>query len=122
MSDDAAIRRENLRRLCSARQWGANELSATVGGRYTYWADMLRGEKGFGERAARKIEEAADLPRGWLDQADAPLAIAREPGRAYAPTHWPFSLELYQAVQKGGPAAIARCEAVLRALLDLPQE
>ena len=120
MSEDAGIRRGNLKRLCTARGWGARELSATAGGRYTYWADMLRGVKGFGERAARNLEEKAQLPRGWLDQIDAPLHVTREPSGSYVITRWPFSVELYEAVKAGGPDLHRRCENLLRALLELP--
>lgn len=122
MSDDAGIRRDNLKRLCASRHWGAKELSATAGGRYTYWADMLRGIKGFGERAARNLEEKADLPRGWLDMENAPLHAAREPTAAYVVTRWPFSPDLYRAVQACDTDALKRCENVLRALLGLPPQ
>lgn len=64
MSEDASIRRENLNRL----KIGAKELSEKVGGRYTYWRDLLTdSKKSFGEKAARKIEEKLGLPRGSLD-------------------------------------------------------
>jgi hypothetical protein len=64
MSEDASIRRENLNRL----KIGARDLSERVGGRYTYWRDLLTDpNKSFGEKAARKIEEKLQLPRGSLD-------------------------------------------------------
>lgn len=63
MSEDALIRLENLRRL----KLDAATLSAKVGGRVSYWHDMLGGSKSFGEKAARKIEAALDLPRLSLD-------------------------------------------------------
>jgi hypothetical protein len=63
MSDDALIRLKNLLSL----KLGATELSDRVGGRYTYWRDLLLGQKSFGEKIARKIEEKLSLPRGWLD-------------------------------------------------------
>lgn len=65
MSEDASIRRENLNRL----KLGPGELSERVGGRYTYWRDLLTDpNKSFGEKAARKIEDKLGLPRGSLDQ------------------------------------------------------
>lgn len=64
MSDDALIRRENLKALNRS----ATELSALLGSRYTYWRDLLNGSKSFGERAARRIEEGLGLPRGALDK------------------------------------------------------
>lgn len=63
MSDDALIRLENLRALGLS----PGELSMRVGGRYTYWRDMLAGNKAFGEKIARKIEEKLDRPRGSMD-------------------------------------------------------
>lgn len=64
MADDALIRLENLRQL----RLSASELSARVGGRYTYWRDLLGGKKSFGEKIARKIEDKLGLPRGSLDE------------------------------------------------------
>ena len=71
MSEDASIRRENLNRL----KIGPGDLSERVGGRYTYWRDLLTDpKKSFGEKIARKIEEKLGLPRGSLDIPAASLA------------------------------------------------
>lgn len=81
MSEDASIRRENLNRL----KIGARELSERVGGRYTYWRDLLTDpKKSFGEKAARKIEEKLELPRGSLD-----VPSASETPQEIDPT-WPL--------------------------------
>lgn len=64
MNDDALIRLSNLKALGLT----AKLLEAQVGGRYTYWRDLLAGQKSFGEKIARKIEEALAYPRGYLDQ------------------------------------------------------
>lgn len=66
MSDDAIIRLVNLKRLNQTPK----DLEQRVGGRYTYWRDLLAGNKSFGEKAARKIEAAYGLVRGALDQVD----------------------------------------------------
>jgi hypothetical protein len=66
MNDDALIRLANLKALNLAPK----ELSARVGGRVSYWADLLRGKKSFGEKVARKIEEQLGIPRMSLDTAD----------------------------------------------------
>jgi hypothetical protein len=77
VADDSLIRLKNLRRL----NLSATELSARVGGRYTYWRDMLAGKKSFGEKISRKIEEQLDLARGSLDSAaDANANIWPFPG------------------------------------------
>jgi hypothetical protein len=67
VSDERLIRLENLRRLCAERGLTPQSLSDRIGSRYSYWRDLLVGQKSFGEKAARRIEEDLDLPRGWLD-------------------------------------------------------
>lgn len=77
MSDDRLIRLTNLKRECARRGLTAKDLSAAVGGRYTYWRDLLAGEKSFGEKIARKIEDRLGLARGSLDEttdAEDPVA------------------------------------------------
>jgi len=64
MNDEKLIRLENLKAL----KRDAKALSAAVGGRYTYWRDMLAGDKSFGEKIARKIEDKLVLPHGWMDK------------------------------------------------------
>lgn len=63
MSDDALIRLINLKSTGVT----AKQLEAKKIGRYTYCRDLLTGRKSFGEKAARKIEEAMGWPRGCLD-------------------------------------------------------
>lgn len=63
MSDDALIRLSNLK----ATGVTAKQLEAAKVGRYTYCRDLLAGQKSFGEKAARKIEEKMGWPRGCLD-------------------------------------------------------
>ncbi|MDP3651066.1 MAG: S24 family peptidase [Rhodoferax sp.] len=65
MSDDALIRLANLKSL----GWGPTDLANKVGNSYQYWRDLLAGNKSFGEKAARNIEEKLSLPRGCLDLA-----------------------------------------------------
>lgn len=66
MSDDALIRLANLKALGH----GPADLVRLVGSSYPYWRDLLAGNKSFGEKAARNIEEKLGLPRGCLDLAD----------------------------------------------------
>jgi uncharacterized protein involved in copper resistance len=71
MSDDRLIRLQNLKGLCAQRGWGPSDLAREVGNVYSYWHDVLAdgSEKSFGEKAARKTEEALGLtPRGVLDK------------------------------------------------------
>lgn len=65
MNTDAAIRLANLKGLGKT----PTELAMKIGkGSVPYWSDMLNGRKSFGEKAARKIEVAYELPRGYLDE------------------------------------------------------
>lgn len=67
MSDDALIRRTNLKKL------GLNPraLSDRVGNSYQYWRDLMETDKSFGEKKARSIEDKLGLPRGFLDREGA---------------------------------------------------
>lgn len=67
MSEDALIRRANLKAL----GLGPKELSARIGKTYQYWRDLMETEKSFGEKTARNIEEKLGLNRGLLDVIDA---------------------------------------------------
>ena len=95
VSDDAAIRRANLRALCKKRGWTAKDLPGEMGwGRYTYWRDLIEDPtKSFGEKAARHIEETLQLGRGWLD----------EPGAADV-TRYPRATERAPAAREPPPA------------------
>ena len=75
VSDNALVRRENLK----AMQLSAAELSARVGGAKSYWHGMLAGDRPFGEKIARKIEEKLELERGWLDEPQSGRPKMREP-------------------------------------------
>lgn len=70
MSDDAAIRRENLKAILQKRGWSISDLPEKMDwGRYSYWRDLLEtAAKSFGEKVARRIEERLALPRGALDE------------------------------------------------------
>lgn len=86
MSDDALIRRENLKRLMAQRGWSVKDLSRELGwGRYSFWNDLVDGRKSFGEKLARRIEDAAKLPRGWLDQHAAHHIVPADTAAASAP-------------------------------------
>ena len=89
MNEDSLIRRENLKLL----KLTPKLLSDTVGGRPSYWSDMLNNDtKSFGEKIARKVEAAHGLVRGSLD----------EPGGAKRDTdapHGPLTLVAQAASQ-----------------------
>jgi hypothetical protein len=70
VSDERLIRIENLRTLCSQRSWGPTDLARELGNRSSYWSDVLRGTKSFGEKASHAAEDKLGLPRGALDQSD----------------------------------------------------
>jgi len=64
MSEDAQIRRDNLATL----QLGPKELTEKLGRTYSFWRDLVKSNKSFGEKLARSIEDGLELPRGWLDR------------------------------------------------------
>lgn len=66
MSDDALIRRTNLKNL----GYSSQDLKVLVGNSYQYWRDLMHTEKSFGEKTARNIEEKLGLERGCLDRVD----------------------------------------------------
>jgi SOS-response transcriptional repressor LexA len=64
MGEIKEIRLGNLRKL----GFTAAQLADRAGGKTSYWSDMLRGEKSFGEKKARNTEYDLGLPVGFLDQ------------------------------------------------------
>lgn len=78
MSEDALIRRTNLRNLCRVSGWGPKELADRVERKSNYISDLLTGvdskgnKKSFGEKIARHIEAKLELPRNWLDEPHDP--------------------------------------------------
>jgi len=108
MSEDALIRLENLKRMNKTPK----ELEMAVGGRYTYWHDMLAGTKSFGEKAARKIEEKLGLYRGQLDQENSISAATLT-----APTG---TLSAAGSASKQWPATVntAQCATDTIAIVD----
>ena len=64
MNEYTLIRRENLKGL----RLSAKALNYQVGNSVSYWFDLLRGDKDFGEKTARKIEAALGLPPRILDE------------------------------------------------------
>lgn len=62
------VRLKNLRALAAAKSWAPADFVREVGKSPSYWSDLLRGAKGFGESVAREIEDKLGLPRTWLDQ------------------------------------------------------
>lgn len=71
-SDDQLIRLDNFKLVVSNRGLTPNDLTTQIGGRYTYWRDLLAGEKSFGEKIARKIEDKLGLQRYSLDDGSNP--------------------------------------------------
>lgn len=92
MSDDALIRLQNLRQLGLT----ATELSERMGTRYTYWRDMLAGQKSFGEKAARNLEERLGLMRGCLDSPDGCEGVVIRADDAHRPQAAGRSIEIPQ--------------------------
>lgn len=88
VADEALVRLGNLKAVLKARGLGATDLAkmakaAHQKGRVSYFADLIKDRKSFGEKTARRIEGLLGIPQGSLDQVDAgrvgklqPLALA----------------------------------------------
>jgi len=85
MGDIGEIRRKKLRMYAAQHGLGPSDLSELAGGRVSYWSDLLRTDKSFGETAARKFEQAAGLPELWLDKTDLPVVKSQAPLRLVRP-------------------------------------
>lgn len=78
------LRETRIQRLrLFAQRHGAEEnpslLGELIGKRPNQVYNLLNRHASFGEKVARSIEEAASLPRGWLDAADAePAGLSPE--------------------------------------------
>jgi len=107
---DSLIRLENLRRLNKT----AKELELAVGGRYTYWHDMLAGTKSFGEKAARKIEEKLGLVRGQMDQEHGISSATVTPP--------PPSVTASATNQALAPWLTEQCRSIMAMLATLPDD
>lgn len=67
--DIQSVRRSNLRRAIEDLEHGnMTALAERAKKSPTQISDMLSGRKAFGEKVARAIERALDLPSGWMDQ------------------------------------------------------
>jgi hypothetical protein len=103
--DPQDVRRTRLKLFADKRDLhGPTELGAAIGRKANQTSDLLHGRARFGEKLARDIEIAADLPIGWLDGLST----------------WPFSDELEEAVQELARPAIHQLENVMRAHLNMP--
>lgn len=128
MADDAAIRRKNLNRFMHAAGLKPSDMAVRFYGRVSYWSDLARDSaKPFGEKAARRLEEAAGLPRLWLDTPDAALEASeqmkfelRETAPNYPPPKWPWSAVLWAHVNQADDEQLAHAERILRAFFGLP--
>ena len=72
MPEDSLVRAERLVKLLDARHIAprnrARYLMDTCGSTIAYWSGLLAGDRSFGERKARRVEEGLDLPPRYLDQ------------------------------------------------------
>jgi hypothetical protein len=105
VADDADIRRENFRKL-----WGSpfspSEAAVRLWGTAAQWSDLYHGRKSFGEKLARKIEDALGLPRLSLDDPGG-LALS------------PIPPDVLSALQDAPADVRQQAETILRALLKI---
>lgn len=106
MSEDALIRRANLKNLGLSPR----ELSGRIGHSYQYWRDLLETNKSFGEKTARNIEEKLGLPRGQLDLVihDGDKLMVAEPKKGYAKDSDEIVIPQFETGGKMGDGLILR--------------
>lgn len=124
VSPDSAIRRANLQRLVRQRGWAIDALRTSCGwGSYSFWRDLLHNpKKSFGEKVARRIEEALNLGRLWLDDPALPVPpaqIAEPPGRYSIPTEPAIASDVLAECDRLDDDGRRRLDAVLRAYLGM---
>lgn len=106
MADDAEIGRENFRKLWGDA-WSPSAAARQLWGTPAYWSDLYRGDKEFGEKTARRIEEVLGLVRMSLDDPDGPVST-------------PLTAELMDRLQQAGQDERKRLENMLRAHFGMP--
>lgn len=79
-ADKAAIRRDNLRKLCTERS--QTEISRGTGFSLSQLGQWLSGDRNMSEGSAARLEKALRLPTGWMDSQ-----IGAPPAKPPAPSH-----------------------------------
>lgn len=124
MSEDAQTRRDNLASL----QLGPKALTEKLGRTYSFWRDLTKSDKSFGEKLARSIEEGLDLPRGWLDRPRGDRVVldyrpvAREQHRDDAPTPQAAIPVAIRAIATLPPILLGQAVALITSLDDHPED
>ena len=106
MADDAAIRLANFKK-CFDEPFSPSEAARKLWGTASQWSDLYRGQKSFGEKLARKIEDKLGLLRMSLDDPDGPQPA-------------PLSPELLARLQEAPDDERRRLENMLRAHFGMP--
>lgn len=103
------IRLFNLRKL--AEDIGRPALAEKIGMSYNLLSNYIgkTPKKNIGEKTARNVEKAFDLPHGWLDQnhSDNSLTVHRDLHQH----QWPFENISYEKVKNLSPRDLIRLEA-----------
>lgn len=107
-------RRDRLQALAD-RHGGPKALSLLVGSPDTHLIALSKGTKLMGDKLARKIEAALDLPTGWLDVIETDDAQSPTLGGQQAPQAHKLSLRPFET-----PPHISQGELMTMALKDLP--
>ena len=105
MADDAAIRLKNFRALWASK-WSPTDAARQLGRRVSFWSDLYRGEKSFGEKLAREIEERMGLVRLSLDDPEGARAM-------------PLSSDVMSRLEQMPPEERRKLENMLRVQLDM---
>jgi hypothetical protein len=97
VSEEKLIRLEHFKALIAARGWQVKDLPVKMGwGRYSFWNDLIEGNKSFGEKLARRIEAKLELHRYQLDEAPDKMPE----GYVRLDAHERAMIESYRAISK----------------------
>lgn len=118
---DAENRRRRLHELIATRYHGRQvDFVRESGESQSEVSGILNGNKSFGEKKARKIENTLGLPHGWLDAVDADTAVPE--GAASGSKHQSVARNrLLNAIDGRTEEEIDRIATALELLLTPPK-
>ncbi|MBF0421089.1 MAG: helix-turn-helix transcriptional regulator [Magnetococcales bacterium] len=107
--DTYEIRKENLVRLLEERFGGVKKAMADATKMSPSLFHAYATEKQVGPKVARRIEEAVDLPHGWMDQPHG--------GKGYAPEIDAVSVPVFDVEASAGHGGWVESEEIVKELM-----
>ena len=120
------IRRERLRLLLAEAAGKQVVLAKRIKKAPAQISQWINSTRTLTEDTAREIEKEVRKPPGWMDQPitasestgsyQTRALLAKDPPR----DEWPFSPELFQAIERLSKHDVTKLEAMMRVYLELP--